>query len=133
MDQREIKNPFRVPDNYFEQVNRKILASTSQSEDKQVSFPGKYLPYMPVAAAIAGFIIIGFIALKLLDPADSPALSEIMGDEVELYLNDIDLNSLEKDAGFTEFFVAKPEVESEEIIDYLLNENIQISEIYEEL
>ena len=131
----EIKNPFRVPENYFDEVNRKILSATSGSIEKPgVSQFRSFRPLLAAAAALAALIVIGFFAVKLLSPsAGYQEVSEILNPETEYYFNDIDLQSLEETADLTGIFEESPEVSSNEIIDYLLNENIQITEIYDQL
>jgi hypothetical protein len=50
---------------------------------------------------------------------------------MQLYINDIDLITLEENAPSSGTSEAISEMESDEIIDYLLKENIEISDIYE--
>ena len=132
--QDEIKNPFRVPENYFDEVNRKILSATSDIEKTGVSPFRSFRPLLAVAAALAALIVIGFFAVKRLSPsAGYQEVSEILNPETEYYFNDIDLQSLEESSALTGIFEESPEVSNNEIIDYLLNENIQITEIYDQL
>ena len=51
------KNPFKVPENYFEEVNRRIIASTADSEKEfvKVSLYRKLRPYLLAAASVALF------------------------------------------------------------------------------
>ena len=63
------KNPFKVPDNYFEDVNRKIISAIS-GEDmviRKVSIHHGFRTSLMIAASFAGFILIGYTALKLFD------------------------------------------------------------------
>jgi len=128
-------NPFKVPENYFEVVNRKIISVTSSDKEKpfKISILTRYRPYFGIAASVAGFIIISFFTVILLTvKKDRGLVSEIISSEnIELYMNDIDLTTLEENAvssGITEVISG---IESDEIIDYLLNENVEISDIYE--
>ena len=131
------KNPFRVPDNYFEEVNRKIISSTSgyDQEIRKAGFYNRFRTSLLIAASVAGFILISYTAVKLLIPDNkksqvSEVLSEINPDS---YINDIDISSLEEDASS---FIAPgtgPEVSKKDIIDYLLFENIEVNDIYEHL
>jgi hypothetical protein len=133
--QDEIKNPFRVPENYFDEVNRKILSATSGSIEKPGVSPfSSFRPLLAAAAALAALIVIGFLAVKLLSPSPGyQEVSEILNPETEYYFNDIDLQSLEESAALTGILEESPEFTSNEIIDYLLYENIQITEIYDQL
>ena len=64
------KNPFKVPDNYFEEVNRKIISATSgiEQEVKAVSTYNRFRTYLLIAASVAGFILISYTAVKLFTP-----------------------------------------------------------------
>ena len=59
------KNPFKVPDNYFEDVTRKILSKTSDNRHLaiRISFLKKFRPYIAMAAAVAGFVIISYTTI----------------------------------------------------------------------
>lgn len=131
------KSPFKVPENYFEEVNRKILSETTgkKHEVKQAGLYLRIRPYLAIAASVAGFILITFTTVKLLTAKDNNyTMSEIVSDESpELFINDIDLFSLEENAAFSASIERDSGVSSEEIIDYLLSENIEIDDIYEQL
>ena len=131
------KNPFKVPDNYFEEVNRKIISSTSgyEQEVRKTGFYNRFRTSLLIAASVAGFILISYTAIKLLIPDNkksqvSEVLSEINPDS---YINDIDISSLEEDASSFIAPEAGPDVSKKDIIDYLLFENIEVNDIYEHL
>ena len=131
------KNPFKVPDNYFEEVNRKIISSTSgyEQEVRKTGFYNRFRTSLLIAASVAGFILISYTAVKLLIPDNkksqvSEVLSEINPDS---YINDIDISSLEEDASSFIAPEASPDVSKKDIIDYLLFENIEVNDIYEHL
>jgi len=48
------KNPFKVPENYFEEVNRKIIASTTgaETEEKQKGLYRRLRPFLAAAASV---------------------------------------------------------------------------------
>jgi hypothetical protein len=131
------KNPFKVPDNYFEEVNRKIISATSgfDQEVKVIRTYNRFRTYLLVAASVAGFILISFAAIKLLTPGKSnPQVSEVFyGVNPDSCLNDIDISSLEEKASTLVLSEEGPEVSKKDIIDYLLLENIEINDIYEHL
>ena len=54
-------------------------------------------------------------------------------ENTENYINDIDLLMLEENAASVGISEVRPEVSKGDIIDYLLSENIEISDIYEHL
>jgi hypothetical protein len=131
------KNPFRVPDNYFEEVNRKIISATSgiDQEVRKVSIYNRFRTNLLIAASIAGLILISYTAIKLLTPVKinsqvSEVLLEINPDS---YINDIDLSSLEEDASSLVLYEEGPDVSKKDIIDYLLSENVELNDIYEQL
>ena len=131
------KNPFKVPENYFEEANRKILSATSghNKEAKKISIFSRYRPYLMIAASVTGFIILSYTALKLLVPEKQSAqVAELnYEDYPEMYINEIDILSLEESAASLDLFEELPEVNSTDIIDYLLLENIELNDIYEQL
>lgn len=131
------KNPFRVPDNYFEEVNRKIISVTSgiDQEVRKVSIYNRFRTSLLIAASFAGLILISYTAIKLLTPVKinsqvSEVLLEINPDS---YINDIDLSSLEEDASSLILYEEGPDVSKKDIIDYLLSENVELNDIYEQL
>ena len=130
-------NPFKVPENYFEEVNRKILSATTGyiSKPAKVTILTRYRPYFAIAASVAGFIIISFIAVNLLTAdRNNVQVAEIpFSENIELYINDIDLITIEENAASSGISEVSSGMGSDEIIDYLLKENIEISDIYEQL
>lgn len=127
-------NPFKVPNNYFEEVNRKIIsvASESKSEEKRFGIYRRFRPYLTIAASVAGFIIVSYFTVKLLTvDKNKNNISEIVSmDNPELYLNEIDVFSLEEDLASLETDEVSSGVSRTEIIDYLISENIEINDIY---
>jgi len=131
------KSPFRVPDNYFEEVNRKIILATSglSSVVKNESIYRKLRPYLAVAASIAVLVVLSYTTLRIFSSGkDGSGLPEItLSEFLDNYLNDIDLLTLEESAVTIEPDVAHADIGSKAIIDYLLLENIDINDIYEHL
>jgi hypothetical protein len=131
------KNPFKVPENYFEVVNRRILSETT-GYIHEVKKPGLFFRFrtqFAIAASVAGFILLSYTAIKLLTAEEkSLKLSDAASEEYSVsYIDDIDLITLEENAASLDLPEVEPEVSNNEIIDYLLLENIEISEIYEKL
>jgi hypothetical protein len=133
LDEKYSKSPFKVPDNYFDDVNRKIIAATSGNEYKKVSLYVKVKPYLAIAAFIAGVILITYTALTLLrsDNMDNTIPEISLQEFSESYLNEIDINTLEENSEAILLTEGYREISSPEIIDYLLLENIDVDEIYE--
>jgi hypothetical protein len=131
------KNPFRVPEKYFEEVNRKIISATSghTREIEKRGFYDRFRPYLLTAASVTGFIILGYSAVKLLshDRLTSLVSDVNNNDPNELYINDIDILSLEENAALLGLSDEGADINKSDIINYLLLENIEINEIYEQL
>jgi hypothetical protein len=131
------KNPFKVPDNYFDEVNRKIISAASgiNTDERKITIYNRFRTSILVAASIAGFIIISYSAAKLLTHKNvNSEVSEVLhGVSTESYINDIDISSIEEDASTLVLQEEGPDVSKKDIIDYLLRENIEISDIYEQL
>lgn len=131
------KNPFKVPENYFEDVNRKILSATTDIGHGAIK-PKPYRrlkTYLAIAAGIAAFLLVGYFTTILVinKKTDKNVSAIVAGDTNETYVNEIDLPALEESAATLDNFNENTDVNKNDIIDYLLLENIQISEIYEQL
>jgi hypothetical protein len=131
------KNPFKVPDNYFEEVNRKIFSVTSGIDQKvrKVSVYNRFRTNLLIAASVAGLILISYTAIKLLTPDKrNSQVSEVLHEiNPDLYINDIDISSLEEDASYLVLSDEVPDVSKKDIIDYLLLNNVELNDIYEQL
>jgi hypothetical protein len=131
------KSPFKVPENYFEEVNRKIISATADhgQELKKVSIYSRFRTSMLIAASVAGLIVAGYTAIKIFTPDKtnsqvSEVLHEINPDE---YINDIDISTLEESASSLNLSVEVPDVSKKDIINYLLLNNVDLNDIYEQL
>jgi len=130
-------NPFKVPENYFEEVNSKIISTTSgyNQEVRKIGLYNRFRPYFLIAASVTGFILLDYAAVKMLTPGlINSQESEVMFEEYpELYINDIEIVTLEENAAILFLSKEVPDVNKTDIIDYLLLENIEINDIYEHL
>lgn len=131
------KNPFRVPEGYFEEVNNKIIAATSGKGNPDLRSPlfVRLKPYLLAAASVAAIIFLSYTAVKIIIPhGNNLKESELMQDEYfNPYLNDLDIYSLEENAALLVMPQQGPDVSKAEIIEYLVQENIEIDDIYEQL
>ena len=131
------KNPFKVPDKYFEDVNRKIISDIYDENKvvRKVSIHHRFRTSLMIAASFAGFILIGYTALILLTPdKKNIQVSEILQQmNPDSLINDIDILALEEDASLLVLTGEGSGVSKNDIIDYLILENIEINEIYEKL
>jgi hypothetical protein len=130
-------NPFKVPENYFEELNSRIISSTVENLGGKEK-PGLYVklrPLLAMAASAAILSILTFTGVKLFSPRNEfISLSAIPVEEYsETILNEIDLLTLEENAIATGVPGFGPDITKKDIIDYLLLENIDINEIQEQL
>lgn len=129
------KNPFKVPDNYFEEVNSRIISTASAIEPatKSGGLMRRMRPLLAVAASLALLILLSYTVYKIFIPSEkNMLLSEISLSEFsDSYLNDIDILTLEEGFNPAASFDRLPEISNSEIIDYLLVEDIDLSDIYE--
>jgi len=122
-------NPFRVPDNYFDEVKRDIFAKTRGEENKKNKrgISRVLKPAIMMAAAMLAFAIISYSILKLLFPeynsTEKQNLSELVYifDEVELIDELAGDNHYERDLP----------AERSEIIDYLMDSDIDYNTLIE--
>ena len=131
------RNPFKVPENYFEEVNRKILSDISRVDHEVIKtgFNNRFRTYLAIAATVAGLVFLTYAGVKLFTPEKiSPRVSELMIEEnTDSYLYDIDLLTLEENAASLDISEEGSGVNNNDIIDYLLLENIDITDIYRQL
>ncbi len=130
-------NPFKVHDNYFEQVNRKIISLTVENT-REIKKPGFYVklrPYIAVAASAAVLAILSYTTTKLFSHEDASFSPSGISTEMysETMLNDIDLLTLEENAALSGLPGENQYIDKKEIIDYLILENIDINEINDQL
>jgi hypothetical protein len=131
------KNPFKIPENYFKEVNQKIILSVSGNvpEIHRRSLYIRVRPYLAAAASIALLFALTFTAIHIFTPGkNNTGLPEITIIEFsDNYLNDIDNLTLEENTGSIEPNIAFADLNSLDIIDYLVLENIDVNDIYEQL
>ncbi len=131
------KNPFKVPGNYFEDVNRKIISVTSdiEPEVRKISFYNRFRTSILIAASVAGFIILSYGTVRLfISDRSKSTVSEMLNEiNPDSLINDIDIASIEESASSLPLPQEGLDVSRKDIIDYLLLENVEINDIYERL
>ncbi len=131
-------NPFRVPDNYFDEVKREIISATSGgvSQEKKKGIYASLRPYIAIAASVAVLALLGYTGFMTFSHREQETLM-LNGVQLESFREAIvyetDISLLEEKAASLDFSVTKPHVDNQDIIDYLVNDNIDINEIYEQL
>jgi hypothetical protein len=131
------KNPFKVPDNYFEGLNGRILRSVSGIEPAEEKKPliRKLRPYILAAASVAIIAVSAITAVYLLNSGRGRTGESVitLTEFTDNYLNDIDLLTLENVVSDNISFTDLSGVNGNDIIDYLVSENINDLDIYEHL
>lgn len=129
------QNPFRTPDNYFKNVNERILRQISAEKGWRAKSTIRLWPLTAIAASVLLVISITLAIKFSHTPArDNFALNGFESVQtIDYLLYGIDLTALEEN--FAELLQESKltDVAGEEIIDYLVNENISILEITEHL
>ena len=131
------ENPFKVPERYFEDLAGRIISATAGIEpsSEKKSIFRRLSPYLAVAATVTILAVIGFTAFYVLSSkSNRKGRIELTLNEINInYINDIDLLTLEEKIPDSATFDRLPEINSNEIIEYLISENIDITDIYEQL
>jgi hypothetical protein len=130
-------SPFKIPDRYFEEVNRKIIDSTCgyNFKIKEKSLYRKLRPFLAVAASVAILTLLSYTVIHLISSnKNKPLVPEITLNEFTYnYLYDIDIMTLEERAVYIDPDLTRIDINSKEIIDYLIFENIEINDLQEQL
>jgi hypothetical protein len=116
---------------------RKIISVTSGSdkEVRKISIYSRFRTSLLIAASVTGLIIISYTTIKLLThDKRNLQVSEILNEiDPDSYINEIDISSLEEDASSLVLSDEGPDVSKKDIIEYLLQENVELNDIYEHL
>ena len=128
-------NPFKVPDNYFEEVQRKIIlsASVKEPEIRKVDFSAKPKHWLMIAASVAVLCVLGLTGLLYFSQHDRREyLSDLsLEDLPTMLLDEIDISSLEENASLEGVPAMGYQVGANDIVEYLLTDNFDITEIEE--
>ena len=126
------KSPFRVPENYFEELPMRIQESLDEGRSG-IKVIEMLRPRLAYAAMIAVLITVGFLSVRSL--LFNNTLNNLSADEIENAIeyfgyefeDEMLISALvESDA---EYFPELSEAESDPIIEYLAEEYIDFSEI----
>ena len=133
-DQIPNKNPFKVPENYFTEVNRKIISATTGETEKPASMGiyRKIRPYLLAAASVSGFIIISYFTLMIIT-SRKDVEANFTNRITMPYINDIDIYSIEESIGAIDITEGLHDIKKTDIVDYLIHENIEADAIIEML
>lgn len=130
-------NPFKVPENYFEELNEKIIARSFDSKTVEKSWRSISLkPFISLAAVIAGAALITIAIISTLPSEEKQrtTLAEAASEYADLEYNNIDILMIETALAEISLSEENQEVISDdEIIEYLLSGQVEISLLYEHL
>jgi hypothetical protein len=130
------QNPFKIPDNYFEETTAKIISATTGavSSERRKGIKRRIRTFLAVAASMVIFVMLGYTALHVLNGSRNSSRGEeiIMDENNQAYLDEIDILTLEESVAQTGTFEIEADISNNEIIDYLVSENIDILDIYEQ-
>jgi hypothetical protein len=131
------KNPFKVPEDYFENLTDRIISQTSaiKAAPQKKNIIRRLSPLLAAAASVILLAAIGYTALYFAGNGHRRLSSEVSasGRYSSIYLDDIDITTLEDNVSGNESFIEIPDISRNEIIDYLISEDINILDIYEQL
>lgn len=129
-------NPFRVPENYLEEVKSKIISATS-GEVKQEEKNGIYVrlrTFIAIAASVAIIALLSYTGFVIFSPPPAVSLSlDRIKPEMyqDIIVNEVDITTIEDKAAWLDLPEVRQLADKEEIFDYLVTENIDVNDIYE--
>jgi len=134
-------NHFSVPQDYFDEFPINLKNRIDEQESTSTKFSLAWLFNYQVLAPISSLIVIMILGLIYGTPEKSVELEDLSANEIELSLEYYGYPSID-DEILAELYteesnniesISKEELSEEEIIDYLLEENVDVSQIYFEL
>lgn len=146
IDEIKKENPFRVPDGYFESLTERTMSAvkdipvTENSPAEKQFGKVRVMPFLALAAAIIGFAILAAGMVRLvtrdsggfLQEAQDEIYADLVTGEIDTYIIENEwVVSEEITEGEAEVQGSETEVQSEAIIDYLLLDNVELTDIYE--
>jgi len=128
-------NPFKVPENYFDELAGKIVRKVSGTDvKKRVRLYSLAKPHLMLAAAMIGFVIISYAGLKLILPDREAGFPDMnFAEYTELFLYEIDDYLIINELKATDSYQFAKRLDNEDIIEYLINEDIEYLTIIENL
>lgn len=141
------KNPFMVPEDYFDTLADRTMAAIREEEAVRpergrTGKPGRVVnlrPLLMLAAAILGFAILAAAMIRLIgsdrqgtaDESGTSLYAELAAEEIDMYMLENELGMIESVSEAVIPELSEEAVPSEAIIEYLMTEDIDLNEIYE--
>ena len=134
------ENIFDVPNGYFEQLPAKIIEQCREEDLYKSHGIMRYLNVKSIAAAASVILIaISLLVYNIKDSTHQLALQDLTDEEVLGYLDTHDIYDINEEELIEEFsdsdnlFVIGAVLETDEIIDYLMENNIDLTAIINEI
>lgn len=134
LDNIEKKNPFKVPDGYFEEMTTRLMDSVKEPvPEVKRSVYTLIRPHLTMAAAMIALVIVSYTGLRLVLP-DQQGYPDFDQGELAEYLSmEVDEHYIVEHFGSGESSESSGEIPDSEIISYLLDNNIDYISIIENL
>ncbi|MFZ2287188.1 MAG: hypothetical protein WAV93_09405 [Bacteroidales bacterium] len=160
-DEIKKKNPFKVPEGYFDTLTERTMSAIRQSRDQdegvwETVMPGmaegakdgtagtesgrpvrriRFMPLLGLAAAILGFALLATVMIRIVTGDRAPAgFEEGNSLYADLAAEELDTYMIENELFMTEpgdISLTEQTIASDAIIDYLMTEDIDLDDIYE--
>ncbi len=129
-------NPFKVPENYFAELNDRILANCSETNISGVRSWGiiSIKPFLTLAAIISGAALLTLALIKTIPSTSTKKenFAEALSVADDHAYDEIDLFIIESAIIEMPMQVEpRGEFSDDEIIEYLLTEQVDLSLLYE--
>ncbi len=134
-------SPFKVPENYFEELPLKIREQI-ENKKKIAENPSVwkvFKPQLSLAASFLFLVLLGYFSIKLITDSNAPTginqstVAEVLEEQPDMIDNYALLEAMDEEV--LEAFDETEEINSaysEEIIDYLIDADIDITSIADE-
>jgi hypothetical protein len=134
------ENHFSVPSTYFDEFPMRVKSRIDEQENASKSFSFGWLFNFKVLAPVGTCIVLILAGMFFYNPTQSIELEELTADEIEASFDYYGYPSIDNEliaelypTEYGEDSSTGIELTEEEIIDYLLDENVDVSQLYYEL
>jgi hypothetical protein len=131
----EKKSPFRVPPLYFDDLSDRIMERIGNEPGYQAERRSLFSiirPHITLAAAMIVLAIVSWWGLRLLLPDNENLIREHQSELTAYLASELDMETIISEAGGIEMTGFGEDADSEEIIDYLILNDIDYTIITED-
>lgn len=131
IEKKERKNPFSVPEDYFEKVTEGLIDSVKETETgEKRSIITLMKPHLTFAAAMIALVIISYTGLRLILPSDRQGYHDI-ADLTEYLSSEVSQDLIiEEIVALNDEYIPE-ELPAGEIVDYLLENGVDFNLLVE--